>query len=72
MALIKYCPQTNPVIGKMNHGNNGNAVNPPAAPMKCPAIKFKTGFPKSMPLNLPLIFFNLHYTADKTVILIML
>ena len=27
----------------MNQLNNGNAVNPPAVPMKLPNIKFKTG-----------------------------
>ena len=35
----------------MNQLNNGNAVNPPAVPMKLPYIKFKTGMPKSVPLN---------------------
>ena len=33
-ALMKYCPQIYPAIGKMNQLNNGNAVNPPNVPMK--------------------------------------
>ena len=51
LALIKYCPQTYPVIGKINQLNSGKAVNPPADPIKSAKNKFMMGMPKSVPLN---------------------
>ena len=48
---MKYCPQINPAIGKMNQSNNGKAENPPALPMKWAKNKSNTGIPKSVPLK---------------------
>ena len=55
LALMKYCPQTNPATGKMNQMNNGKAPNPPAEPIKSAKNKFEIGNPKSKPLvNVPI------------------